>query len=94
MTPELLTEDQIAAHLAGSEWERDGDEIVRELKLRDFDDAIGFVNKVAAVAEQHNHHPDILVHGYNRVRLSLSNHAAGGLTEIDFEMAKRFDELV
>lgn len=94
MPPELLTDDQIASRLAGSDWERDGGEIVREIKLRDFDDAIGFVNKVAAVAEQHNHHPDILIHGYNRVRLALATHSAGGLTELDFEMAGRFDELL
>jgi 4a-hydroxytetrahydrobiopterin dehydratase len=94
MPPELLTDDQIASRLAGSDWERDGGEIAREIKLRDFDDAIGFVNKVAAIAEQHNHHPDILIHGYNRVRLTLATHSAGGLTELDFEMAGRFDELL
>jgi 4a-hydroxytetrahydrobiopterin dehydratase len=92
MPPELLTDDQVAAALTGSEWERDGAEIFREIKLRDFDEAIGFVNRIAAVAEQHNHHPDILVHGYNQVRLSLSTHSAGGLTELDFAMARRFDD--
>jgi 4a-hydroxytetrahydrobiopterin dehydratase len=94
MPPERLTDDQIAAHLQGSDWDRDGDGIVREIKLRDFDDAIGFVNKVAAVAEEHNHHPDIFVHGYNRVRLTLSTHSAGGLTELDFEVAADFDDLL
>jgi 4a-hydroxytetrahydrobiopterin dehydratase len=52
-----------------------------------------FVNQVADVAEQANHHPDILVHGWNKVKLSLTNHSAGGLTEPDFEMAKKFDQL-
>ena len=91
---QLLTDDQIAARLLGSDWRREGAEIVRDLKLRDFDDAIAFVNRVAAVAEHHNHHPDILVHGYNKLKLSLTNHAAGGLTERVFEMAARFDELI
>lgn len=94
MAADRLTEEQIAAQLQGSDWEREGDAIVREIKLRDFDDAIGFVNRVAAVAERHDHHPDILVHGYNRVRLSLSTHSAGGLTARDFEQAARFDELL
>jgi 4a-hydroxytetrahydrobiopterin dehydratase len=94
MPPDRLTEEQIQERLEGSDWEHEGDAITREIKLRDFDDAIGFVNKVAAVAEQHDHHPDILLHGWNRVRLTLSTHSAGGLTELDFAMAGHFDELL
>jgi 4a-hydroxytetrahydrobiopterin dehydratase len=90
----LLSDDEIAARLTGSEWVREGDEIVRDLDLEDFADAIALVNRVAEIAEQHNHHPDILVHGWNKVRLSLTNHAAGGLTATDFELAKLFDGLV
>jgi 4a-hydroxytetrahydrobiopterin dehydratase len=51
------------------------------------------VNAVAELAERINHHSDILVHGWNKVRLSVSNHSAGGLTEADFELAKQVDEL-
>jgi 4a-hydroxytetrahydrobiopterin dehydratase len=40
-----------------------------------------------------NHHPDILIHGWNKVRLSVTNHSAGGLTEADFELAERVDGL-
>ena len=94
MAADRLTEEQIAARLEGSAWERAGDAITREIKLRDFDDAIGFVNKVAAVAEANDNHPDILLHGYNRVRLTLSTHSAGGVTARDFEQAARFDELL
>jgi len=90
---ELLSDEQISSRLEGSEWTREGDEIVREWKFNDFGEAMQFVNRVADAAEQANHHPDILVHGWNKVRLSLSNHSAGGLTEPDFEMAKRFDAL-
>ena len=57
---------------------------MRDLKFEDFAAAIAFVDRVADLAETYNHHPDILVHGWNKVKLSLSNHAAGGLTEIDF----------
>ena len=66
---------------------------MRELKFDDFAAAIAFVDRVAELAEQANHHPDILVHGWNRVRLTLSTHSAGGLTDADFEMAKRIDQL-
>jgi 4a-hydroxytetrahydrobiopterin dehydratase len=91
---ERLSEAEIAASLEGIEWSREADEIVREWKLSDFAQAIAFVNKVAEAAEEANHHPDILVHGWNKVRLSLTNHSAGGLTAADFEMAGRFDALV
>jgi 4a-hydroxytetrahydrobiopterin dehydratase len=90
---QLLSDDEIAARLAGSSWEREGDEIVREWKLADFAAAMAFVNRVADAAEAANHHPDILLHGWNKVRLSLTNHSAGGLTETDFVLAERFDGL-
>ena len=65
----------------GLPWEREGDEIVREWRFEDFAAAIAFVNQVAEVAEEANHHPDIFVHGWNKVKLSLTNHSAGGLTD-------------
>jgi 4a-hydroxytetrahydrobiopterin dehydratase len=90
---QLLTDDEIAGRLASSDWEREGDEIVREWKFDDFVAGMVFVNRVAEVAEDANHHPDILLHGWNKVRLSLTNHSAGGLTEKDFVIAGRFDAL-
>ena len=91
--PDLLTDDDIAARLEDSEWQREDDEIVRELKFEDFAAAMAFVNRVAEEAERANHHPDILVHGWNKVRLSLTNHSAGGLTDADFQMAAQIDQL-
>jgi 4a-hydroxytetrahydrobiopterin dehydratase len=91
---ELFSDEENSARLDGSEWKREDDQIVREWKFKDFAEAMAFVNRVASAAEDANHHPDILVHGWNKVRLSLTNHSAGGLTEPDFEMARRFDELV
>jgi 4a-hydroxytetrahydrobiopterin dehydratase len=90
---QLLTDEQIAEHLRGSHWERVGNEIVRELKLANFSEAIAMVNRVAEVAEARNHHPDILVHDWNGLRLSVTNHSAGGLTDADFELAAALDEL-
>jgi 4a-hydroxytetrahydrobiopterin dehydratase len=90
---ELLSDEAIEAKLRDSSWSREGSEIVREWKFKDFAEAIAFVNRVADVAEEANHHPDILLHGWNKVRLSLTNHSAGGLTPVDFEMAARFDGL-
>ncbi len=90
---EILGDDEISSRLRPLAWEREGDEIVRDWRFENFAGAIAFVNQVADVAEEANHHPDILVHGWNKVKLSLTNHSAGGLTETDFEVAARFDEL-
>ncbi len=90
---ERLTDDEIQRGLEGSEWRRDGDAIVRDIKLEDFAAAMGFTNAVAALAEAANHHPDILIHGWNRVRLTLSTHSADGLTQSDLDLARGIDGL-
>jgi 4a-hydroxytetrahydrobiopterin dehydratase len=89
---ERLGDAEIEARLNGIEWAREGDEI-REWTFKDFVGAIAFVNQVADAAEAANHHPDILLHGWNKVRLSLTNHSAGGLTDADFKVARTFDAL-
>jgi 4a-hydroxytetrahydrobiopterin dehydratase len=89
----LLSEESISADLASSEWQRAGQAIAREWKFEDFAHAIAFVNRVADAAETVNHHPDIHIHGWNKVRLELSTHSEGGLTQADFDMAARIDNL-
>ncbi len=89
----LLSDERIARELARSAWRREGDEIVREWKLADFAAAMDFVNRVAELAEAANHHPDILVHGWNRVRLTLSTHSEGGITRADLDLARVIDAL-
>jgi 4a-hydroxytetrahydrobiopterin dehydratase len=89
----LLSDHDIQAALAASDWQRNGQAIVREWKLEDFSQAIAFVDRVAEAAEHANHHPDIHVHGWNKVRLELSTHSEGGITQADFDMAARIDEL-
>ena len=88
-----LSDDEVASGLQGSEWRREGDEIVRDAKFEDFAEAMAFANDVAAAAEEANHHPDIRVHGWNNVELRLSTHSEGGLTAADLEMARRLDGL-
>jgi 4a-hydroxytetrahydrobiopterin dehydratase len=88
---QLLSDEEIGSRLDGVDWKREGDHIVRDWTFKDFAEAIAFVNRVADAAEEANHHPDIIVHGWNKVRLSLTNHSAGGLTDVDFEMAGKFD---
>lgn len=88
----LLDDAQIEQQLQGSEWRREGNTIVREFELADFAAAIELVQRVARKAEEANHHPDILVHGWNKLRLTLSTHSEGGLTHADFALAERIDE--
>ena len=87
----LLGDEEIAQALVESAWERDGDAIVREREFEDFAAAIRFVDAVAAAAEAAGHHPDILVHGWNKVRLMLSTHSEGGITRADLDMARTLD---
>ncbi len=87
----LLSSEEIDSRLAGSAWERDGEAITRQWTLSDFAAALAFTNRVAALAEDANHHPDILIHGWNKVRLTLSTHSQGGLTDADFALAQRID---
>jgi 4a-hydroxytetrahydrobiopterin dehydratase len=89
----LLDEAEIEQHLSGSQWRRDGDAIVRDLQLADFAQAIALVDRIAQAAESANHHPDILVHGWNKLRLTLSTHSEGGLTDADFALAVSIDAL-
>jgi 4a-hydroxytetrahydrobiopterin dehydratase len=90
-----LTDAEIEALLTETGgWHRgEGSSIVREVKRPDFAAAIAFVNRVAELAEAANHHPDILVHGWNMVRLTLSTHSEGGLTVADFKLARQIEGL-
>ena len=77
-----------------SEWREEDGELVRELKFANFAEALAFVNTVADAAEEANHHPDILIHGWNNVRLSLFTHSEGRITDSDRQMAETIDGLV
>ena len=67
--------------------------IERNFQFRDFSEAWGFMNRVALLAESHNHHPD-WSNVWNRVRIELSTHDAGGLTENDVKLARAIDALL
>jgi 4a-hydroxytetrahydrobiopterin dehydratase len=89
----VLTAAEIDGRLEGGEWRREDDSIVRDLKLKDFAEAIALVDRVAAEAERRNHHPDILIHGWNNVRFTLSTHSEGGVTDADIALAEAIDAL-
>ena len=79
--------------MAHTDWKQKEDALERDYEFPDFKAAMWFVNRVADLAEERNHHPDILVHGWNKVRLTLTSHDAGGLTERDHALAAAIDDL-
>jgi 4a-hydroxytetrahydrobiopterin dehydratase len=74
------------------EWEADGNAIERTFEFDDFDQTIDFVNEVAEIALEEEHHPDIDIR-FNKVRIALSTHSEGGVTELDLRMAAKIDNL-
>jgi 4a-hydroxytetrahydrobiopterin dehydratase len=79
--------------MAETQWQHTDDALVRDFDFPDFAAALWFVNRVGELAEERNHHPDILIHGYNHVRLTLSTHSEGGVTEADHGLADAVDGL-
>jgi len=80
-------------HRQVPQWRLKDKQIIREYRLKDFRQAIEFVNQVADVAEDQDHHPDVYIY-YNKVHLTLSTHKIGGLSKNDFILAAKIDELV
>ncbi len=87
-----LTNSEIDGLLkAQPNWKLEDGKLVRDCVFNDFVEAMKFVNQVADLAEAAGHHPDIDIR-YNRVRLGLISHDAGGITHRDVEMAAKLDE--
>ena len=86
-----LSNEQIKHQLATlKDWQVDQGQLVKTFRFSDFVQALRFVNQVGELAERAGHHPDIDIR-YNRVKLSLSTHDAGGITAKDFELARQAD---
>jgi len=90
-----LTRAQFAPYLGQVKgWTVDGDaRLIREFRFKDFAQALAFVNAVGAAAETEGHHPDILLHGWNKVTITLYTHAIGGLSLNDFIVAAKIDAI-
>ena len=89
----LLEENEIDGHLGELEgWERSGNQIEKTFKLKNFIESVGFINKIAILAEKADHHPDILIL-YSKVKITLSTHSEGGITIKDINLAKEIENL-
>lgn len=87
----LLDDQTIRTRLDGIDgWTRDGDVIRKTYTLDSFPEAIAFVNRIADVAQKADHHPDIDIR-FDRVACALSTHSQGGLTAMDFDLARTID---
>lgn len=89
----LLSDPEIAARLKEVPgWTREGESITRTWTFGDFREALRFINLVGELAEAMDHHPDIH-NSWATVRLALTTHDRGGLTNLDFELARKIDEI-
>jgi len=89
-TPPLSRKEADALLLQIPAWTLNDREITREFKFKDFRQAMNFVDRVAGIANEQDHHPDIFI-SYNKVRITLSTHKIGGLSMNDFILAARID---
>jgi 4a-hydroxytetrahydrobiopterin dehydratase len=89
---DVITDRGLIEASVSAEWQLEGNEIVKVVKFAAFSGALAYVNSVAEVAEELNHHPDIDIR-YDTVTLRSSTHYLGGITENDFALAARIDQL-
>jgi 4a-hydroxytetrahydrobiopterin dehydratase len=90
----LLEDSEVEAKLGELEgWSRDGDAIAKTFERGDFVGSVKFVDSLVEPAEAMNHHPDLEI-SWDKVKVTITNHAEGGLTENDFELAGKIDALV
>jgi 4a-hydroxytetrahydrobiopterin dehydratase len=90
----VLSDEDVQARLAELDegWEKYGNSLRREFKFDDFSGAVDFVNRLTPTADELNHHPDVFLSS-GVARVSLISHSEHGITEKDFELAKKLDEL-
>ena len=89
----LLDDQQIKEKLSALDgWERSDDAITKTFERGEFVGSVDFVKSIVEPAEDMNHHPDLEL-SWDKVKVTITNHAEGGLTESDFELAKRIDAI-
>ncbi|MCX6148902.1 MAG: 4a-hydroxytetrahydrobiopterin dehydratase [Ignavibacteriales bacterium] len=91
---DLLTKDEIQHRInLLNGWVYKNNSITKEFKTKNFVDAVSFLLKITVQAEKMDHHPDVLIHSYNKIKITLSTHSDGGVTENDIKLAKIINEL-
>ncbi len=91
---EPLLGKEIKQHLRNMrDWNLREASLEKEYKFKDFRQTIEFIKEIAEIAEREKHHPDILLHDWNNVRIALSTHTLGGISEKDFSLASKIDDI-
>lgn len=75
-------------------WQEEKGQLVREIEFSDFMEVIDIVNKIADLAEVAQHHPDILIHSYNKLKVMIYTHSENQITEKDYHLAEKINQLV
>jgi 4a-hydroxytetrahydrobiopterin dehydratase len=75
-------------------WTTENNKWVKEFEFTNFVKAVDFVNKIVPIAESADHHPDIFIHSYKKVRIELITHSEGKITEKDYKLAEEIDKIV
>lgn len=75
-------------------WEIKDKHLEKEFTFSDFTEAVNFVNKILPLAEEKNHHPDILIHSYKMVKIMLFTHSENKITDKDYTLAKKIDDVI
>lgn len=73
------------------DWKTENDKLVKEFVLKNFKEAVSFVNQILPLAEAADHHPDVFIHSYKKVKVMLFTHSEGKITEKDYSLAKQID---
>ena len=88
-----LNQDKINSNLSKYPgWSFENESISKQFQFKDFIDALSFVNTVGLESEKMDHHPDILMFVWNKVKITISTHSAGGVTEKDFALAQKIED--
>jgi 4a-hydroxytetrahydrobiopterin dehydratase len=93
-TPPLRTQEVQAMMQQIPGWTTPEGKLTRDIQLKDFKEALALVNKIGDLAEQEGHHPDLTIHSWNHVRIELYTHSIKGLSENDFILAAKINELL
>ena len=91
----LLKKEEIKDALSSLDgWKQGEKEITKQFELKDFKSALSFVNQIGEKAEEMDHHPDIFIHSWNKVKITISTHSEGGITNKDVQLAEKIQKLV
>jgi 4a-hydroxytetrahydrobiopterin dehydratase len=94
-SPVTLSDEQVDRSLSAQRgWRREGDALVRDLRLRDFEEALGFVELVARLANDYGRRPDMCISEFNHVRLSVANLHHAGFTQAEMRLAAKVNSVI